>query len=122
MWALLGTIWHSFWLSLAAILALIALISGILAILEKFPAVIMGSYHGFLKFKLWRTARLVLAFMKSKHPSVYYDAIEIIQGLKLKKRQTWDALEKLETENRVHRHSADEALGGVLWELDELER
>jgi hypothetical protein len=95
---------------------------GILAILEKFPVVIMGSYRGFLHFKLWRTARRVLAFMKRKHPSSYYDAAEIIRELKLKKRQTWNALEKLESENRVHRRTADEALGGALWVLDELER
>lgn len=122
MRSLLWTIWNSFWLSLAAILALIAFISGILAILEKLPVVVMGSYHGVLKFKLWRTARRVLAFMKRKHPSAYYDAAEIIRELKLKKRQTWNALEKLETEKKVHRRPADEALGGALWILDELER
>jgi len=42
--------------------------------------------------------------------------------LKLTFRKTWDALEKLERENKVSRDSVDQAIGGALWMLDELER
>jgi len=47
---------------------------------------------------------------------------EIAAALKLTIHKTWDALEKLESEKKVKRDSVDQAVGGALWMLNELER
>jgi predicted transcriptional regulator len=60
--------------------------------------------------------------MKRTHPKKHYTVDEIATALKLSIHRTWDALEKLETKGRVTRRTVDEAIGGALWTLDELER
>jgi hypothetical protein len=65
---------------------------------------------------------MVLAFMKKTHPTVAYKVDEIASGVTLNLRETWDALERLEAKGRVWRASADQAVGGALWFLSELDR
>ena len=78
-------------------------------------------YRDLVAFRLWRTAKQVLGFMK-RTPKKHYTVDEIAVPLKLSIRRTWDALEKLETKGKVIRRTVDEAVGGALWTLGELEQ
>ena len=110
------------WYSIGTIALLITIIVGGLTIIEKIRAMCGTFYRDFIAFRLWRTSKRVLDFMKRTHPATYYKADEIATALKLTFRKTWDALEKLERENKVSRDSVDQAIGGALWMLNELER
>jgi hypothetical protein len=116
------TVMRTLLYSLAQIALLITIIVGFLAIIEKVRAMCGDFYRDFVAFRLWRTAKQVLTFMKRTHPRKHYTADEIATALKLSIRRTWDALEKLEVKGKVTRRTVDEAIGGALWMLDELEQ
>jgi hypothetical protein len=116
------TVLLTLWYSLGAIALLITIIVGSLTIIEKVRAMCGDFYRDFVAFRLWRTAKQVLVFMKRTHPKTDYKVDEIATALKLSVRQTWDALEKLETKGKVTRSTVDQVIGGALWALDELER
>lgn len=108
--------------SLGKIALLITIIVGFLAIVEKVRAMCSDFYRDFVAFRLWRTAKKVFAFMKLEHPKTHYTVNEIAAALNLTIRRTWDALEKLETKGKVIRRTVDEAIGGALWTIHELEQ
>jgi hypothetical protein len=74
------------------------------------------------KLQKTRDEEAVLDFMKRTHPTVAYKVDEIATGVTLNLRDTWDALERLETKGKVRRLSVDQAVGGALWFLNELDR
>ena len=113
---------QTLWYSLATIAVVITILVGLLTIIEKLKDMIVGTYRQFIALRLSRTAKRILDFTKRTHPMTYYKVDEIATALNLTIRKTWDALEKLESENKVIRDSADQAIGGALWMLDELER
>jgi len=108
--------------SLGTIALLTTVIVGFLAIVEKVRAMCVDFYRDYVAFRLWRAGKEVLAFMKQTHPKKHYTVDEIATALKFSIRRTWDALEKLETKGKVTRRTVDEAIGGALWMLDELEQ
>jgi hypothetical protein len=122
MRTIMHTIWRSFSTPLAQLVLLVTLFVGLLTIIEKIKNMIVGTYREFIAFRSSRVAKRVLSFMKRTHPTSYYKTDEIALGLKLTIRKTWDALERLEGEEKVNRISVDQAIGGSLWALDELER
>jgi hypothetical protein len=108
--------------SLGTIALLITIIVGFFSIVEKVRAMCGDFYRDFVAFRLWRTERKVLAYMKRAHPKKRYTVDEIATALTLSIRLTWDVLEKLETKGKVTRMTVDQAIGGGLWMLDELEQ
>ncbi len=108
--------------SLATIVLVITAIVGILTVIEKVKDMIVGTYRQFISLRLSKIRKHVLGFMKRTHPTQYYQVDEISAGVKITNRQTWDALEALERKNSVHRLKMDEAIGGAVWVLDELDR
>ena len=116
------TVMRTLLYSLGTIALLITIIVGFFSIVEKVRAMCGDFYRDFVAFRLWRTAKQVLSFMKRTHPRTYYTVDEIATALKLSIRQTWDALEKLETKGHVIRRTVDEAIGGALWTLHEFEQ
>jgi len=113
---------QTLWYSLATIAVVVTILVGLLTIIEKLKEMIVGAYRQFIAFRLSRTAKRVVDFMKRTHPATYYKVDEIAAALKLTIHKTWDALEKLESEKKVKRDSVDQAVGGALWMLNELER
>jgi FaeA-like protein len=114
----LQTLWHL----LEAIALLITVVVGGLTIVEKVRAMGGGFFRDLIAFRVWRIAKRVLAFMKRTNAKNHYTVDEIAVALRLSIRQTWSALENLQAKGKVDRRSVDQATGGALWTLNELER
>jgi len=59
------------WYSIGTIALLITIIVGGLTIIEKIRAMCGTFYRDFIAFRLWRTSKRVLDFMKRTHPATY---------------------------------------------------
>jgi hypothetical protein len=66
--------------------------------------------------------QLVIETMKKIRPTQYCSIDEIAPNVTLSKREISDALGRLHAKGRVHSTSIDQAPGGKLWMLDDLER
>ncbi len=64
----------------------------------------------------------VLNLMRRVRPEGFHALDEIAAALHFTNRRTLDALEKLERDKRVYQTPIDQAVGGMLWRLEELER
>jgi hypothetical protein len=110
------------WYGVGSIALVVTIIVGLLTIIEKSQDLGITTYRRIEVLRLWRTARRVLAFMKTTHPTKPYTIDGIAAALKTNFRKTSEALSKLQSQNSVRSISVDETIDGKLWLLDEMER